>query len=602
MGIIHKFKQEVRDFIIEQKKTNPNLGCRNLVDLIEEKFQVKVSKSSVNSIIKNAGLSSPIGRRLKKKRRKFKLPPVLLPQEPPAPQLTIQIPTEEPPETPKEEPAITPPVEIQPEAPVEEKPPEKPIEAPAEALPTEKAAEPPPLEAMPEMPAPPVSEPAIAPSEIESSGAILLKAADCLLGGSNQIVRIIKSHLSLKEDGLKPKIDSCIYVQIKELEKGEYGSQALVPFIGKHLSAQDLSTYHNDIQGFRDLSPDFVSSISSALQEVSGIKISIPTGESFYLDGQFSTVWSSQHIPYDFSATLDTARSYINKSFYEDAPLILFTAPGTDSPTPEFFNLLTSLNSQVEKNIKITLLNNKLQEIQTDHCHLSGRRQFVFALWPWQYINYRRVKKIGEFKPFYFEETKKNLFIADSEIELSQDTAGQELTLRGCAIKTSLNEKIRVLILGNLAPETSSIEELANLYLRRWPNLDEGFQYFSRKLELFTYTAGSGHFFSSETEKFELEKSAQDLDSLFRKYLEILDLYIRWHILPAEYEHKDFNLAKERFYNLKISYKEEKTFISIIFHPAQDYSFRKDLDYACRRLNERQIIFPVGKKLWFSIT
>src|SRR3989338_10040700 len=76
MGVIYKLKQEVIDFIVNEKRANPNLSCRKLADITQEKFQVEVSKSSINAIIKQASLSSPIGRRVGSlgKSKKFKIP------------------------------------------------------------------------------------------------------------------------------------------------------------------------------------------------------------------------------------------------------------------------------------------------------------------------------------------------------------------------------------------------------------------------------------------------------------------------------------------------------------------------------------------------
>ncbi|MDI6759108.1 MAG: hypothetical protein QMD94_05505, partial [Candidatus Omnitrophota bacterium] len=65
MGIIHKLKPEIIDFILKQKKININISCRELSSLINDKFQKEVSKSSINTIIKNIGLSMSVGRRLK---------------------------------------------------------------------------------------------------------------------------------------------------------------------------------------------------------------------------------------------------------------------------------------------------------------------------------------------------------------------------------------------------------------------------------------------------------------------------------------------------------------------------------------------------------
>src|SRR3990167_2080072 len=76
MGVIYKLKDEVIGFIVEQKKGNPNLSCRRLVEIVREKFQIEVSKSSVNAVIKQSALSSPVGRRAKEGRKpqKFAIP------------------------------------------------------------------------------------------------------------------------------------------------------------------------------------------------------------------------------------------------------------------------------------------------------------------------------------------------------------------------------------------------------------------------------------------------------------------------------------------------------------------------------------------------
>ena len=87
MGVIYKLRDEVKEFIIGEKKANPHLSCRGLEEHVEEKFQIKVSKSSINALIKEAGLSAPVGRRAKKKRARITMPalPILLESKLPQP-------------------------------------------------------------------------------------------------------------------------------------------------------------------------------------------------------------------------------------------------------------------------------------------------------------------------------------------------------------------------------------------------------------------------------------------------------------------------------------------------------------------------------------
>lgn len=77
MGVTHKLKQEVISFIIDQKRGNPKLGCREIAEITSDKFLIKISKSSVNSIIKNSNLSNSVGRPnkiLDDKNKKFQIP------------------------------------------------------------------------------------------------------------------------------------------------------------------------------------------------------------------------------------------------------------------------------------------------------------------------------------------------------------------------------------------------------------------------------------------------------------------------------------------------------------------------------------------------
>lgn len=65
MGVTHKLKPEVIDFILQKKSTQPNLSCRGLATVASDHFQAKISKSSVNTLFKVKGLSMPVGRRKK---------------------------------------------------------------------------------------------------------------------------------------------------------------------------------------------------------------------------------------------------------------------------------------------------------------------------------------------------------------------------------------------------------------------------------------------------------------------------------------------------------------------------------------------------------
>jgi hypothetical protein len=59
----YKLSSEIKEFIIREKKSDPKLSCRGLISRVKEHFQVALSKSLINNIIKEHNLSAPVGRR-----------------------------------------------------------------------------------------------------------------------------------------------------------------------------------------------------------------------------------------------------------------------------------------------------------------------------------------------------------------------------------------------------------------------------------------------------------------------------------------------------------------------------------------------------------
>lgn len=580
MGVVYKLKPEIKAFIIEKKKANPLLSCRSLVGLVETQFKIKVSKSSINTLFKQAGLSLSVGRR---------------PQAPAAISLESVSQLAEPQEVKEIQTTETP---GQPEI-IELSSPES----------MQKTL----------LPAPAIGQPSLVPgaevlaeqkAEVpvrtfltgETTGAILLKAADYLVRGSDYIHKFINSQLNLAETEPFAKTEALIYCPIYDLAPYQKlgVDSPLWTLIHQQFTAEELLTYLKKIQQIPALSATIYQNIPLLFKPVRGLKVTFSDGSTVYLDGQFRTTWSTPYIPYYFSSTQYKIKSYINKCFEEDAPLVMFTAPGYEMPTSEFFDLIFSLNSPAKKRLHLlTLFGVKFEELEVINLEQVKKQYFIFGLWPWQFIQYRKVNKINEFKPFFFEPLKKQLYIAEIEIQLSQPNINKEITLKGCALKTNLEEKTRLVILSNLTLEAINLEQLANLYLGHWPNLEEAFGDYSRKIELFTYTASAQRFFPTEELARSREQSLE-ITSAFSSYLKALDLFVRWHFLPAGYEDKDFSILKEQFYERKVVIRQEKDYLLVTFKAPLEYSFFRELNYACCRLNEHEISSADGKRYWFQ--
>lgn len=63
------FESKIRRFLIDTRKRNKDYGVRQLAGLVFDKFGIKISKSTVNNIVKSARLSRPVGRSVLKSHR-----------------------------------------------------------------------------------------------------------------------------------------------------------------------------------------------------------------------------------------------------------------------------------------------------------------------------------------------------------------------------------------------------------------------------------------------------------------------------------------------------------------------------------------------------
>lgn len=680
MGVIYKLKPEIIEFIIARKKEDPAISCRKFVTLITEKFQTDVSKSSINAVIKNEGLSMPVGRRQKKRRRlsvahaltpiieqtKEPVPiiekpveaPIVVekPKEEPVAQepIIMQAPVEQRIEQPlvEEKPVVEAPVEkehlpekIIQEEPVEEKPieeaaAEKPIaEKPKEEPIIEKAPEEPKKEPEKEQPAvepikaeepivekapekiepkipesakeetkiPVSSEPvevqvpkeelvhaavvpeAEGPQEFEELGAIMLRAADFLAGGSLYINKLIQAKFQAKIEGIPTKTDALVYPFAPE-------SGFWKPF-KQHFTAEEIKTYSEKLGNIASLPVEIKQIILDSSEEARCLKVNLLDNSAFYLDSQFYTIWSTPNIPYDFSNTLYSINARIESIFKKNSPFILFMAPGYEVPTVDFFNFILSTEMRYDKAAaQLVICGNRFEELQKITIAEQKKRSFIFGLWPWQFKNYRRVRVSSDYKLLRFNQLSRDFYIAEAEVELIQPTLNETVKLRGCALKKGPADKISVIILSNTPAADMKLEDLASLYLNNWPNLDETFQDFSRKVELFTYAAEARRLIPAKK-----PEDGSNIAYLWPFYFDMLEAYVRWHFFPAGYEEKDFSFMKEEVYSLKGKLSRQEDYSLVTLNPPAGYVLLKDLEYACRRINERVILLPDSSRIWLSI-
>lgn len=508
MGVVYKLNPEVKEFVIEKKKTSPHLSCRKLSPLIKEAFQIKLSKSTINSIIKESGLSLPVGRR----RKIIKQP------------------------------------------------------------------------------------------DNFALGTYLLKAADALAGGVDCFATAIKESLKSNDADILAKTEFLLYAPLfGKLENlASHSESGIWALIDKKIDRESIKSYLIDMQRLKELPSLLSKEILSVTREVRCVEISLQDKPLGYFDGQLHTIWATDKIPCAFSTNINDLNNYITRYFEDKAPFIFFMAPGYEEPPKEFFDFLLNFASTETKNYKFTYHNCKANEITSQDIKQDKKGCYIFGLWPWQYNKFRTVKDIGEFRKTHFRELKKDFYIAKSEVELFQQALNKKITLRGCALKVNSQDNTKLIILTNLPGDKFSLEYIAENYLYRWPNLEETLQDFSRKMELYTYKPETKEIIEKKISELQNNLSL-DIFSVFNSYLNYLKLSNVKYFFPLGYEKEDFSVIKERFYDLRATIKQQKDVIQLTFLPENSYKYLNDLEYACFRVNERNVIFHNGKRLWCSV-
>ncbi len=492
MGVIHKLKPEVIDFVLQKKSTQPNLSCRILAAVASEHFQAKISKSSVNTLFKDKGLSMPIGRRRKPKRG-------------------IQ--------------------------------------------------------------------------EANGLGVFILKAADYLCGGTKTLLEIIRKK-GLNIDGSTlADLEYLLYAPLfSAWEKGKINPYSgLWVLLNQQFAILPRpSEFQKKILAL-DLTEADHQAILDSCRIVKNAKIDL-NGKSFYIDSRMHTLWPQDNL----APSLAFPLAALTERIFSEQFITLFMAPGYKKPAKELFDFLAWVEQKVPNESISNLKNVQSVNVQS--------KTGVFAIWPWQFLDYRKIKSQAEFKKFRFEPLYKDFLAAEAEIELTQPIDNSKVVLKGCLLKDEQSLKQPLII---LASQPMPAEELAKIYLSRWPNLDESFRDLSQKIESHSQQkdpAAGFVLFNPD----DLKSKALKIDKFLELYLERLDAFVITYLFPKSYKNKDFALQKENFYALSGRKIKKSAEVNIVLNLPTDYPYSAQLYYALRRLNEARVMLAGQGQVWFE--
>lgn len=542
MGVVHKLKPEIINFIIKSKTDTPSLSCRSLSALVQDAFKVDVSKSAINKIIKDVNLSSPIGRRKGlrshpslKLNKKFKFPEKkkkIFFQD----RSTLAI-----------------------------------LSDMKHQLETQEF--------------------------VDGAGSVFLKAAEwevssepilesmfkeCFQEEKNEKIRSISEVLSLLK-AFKIKT-------MNELEN--YSGKGLWALCdqGGDIKENDVAGVLNRIKDRKEFFLRLSLKVPQVFTLVEAFKITLTDGSVFFIDGQTVSIWKKP--PKGLSISLGKATDVLAKMLNNVHSVVVNSlSPKKSGKSMESTQINDFLNSF--ENVQSKRFH-KIELIGDDGCVLGCfdeipqmKRFFIAGLWPWEKMFQR------------FLETK-TIFC---EGKLSVEIFGKDISFKDVGIKLDFDNKARffrgillygpfmlapfLVLITNLDKEGFSAEQCILKYYQRWPNLEKGTR-FSIISDVTQWKAMLKTHKKSFLD-FVLNKTPSGQDPVWMAIDQLLflsDRFVRRHFFPEDYELVDFSTMQNRFYSLpgKIVSNDQRYIVEL--RAPESSPYLQDLMFAVQCLNE----------------
>jgi len=545
MGVIYKLKAEVVNFIIERKKENPDISCRKLVAIIKDQFQLDVSKSSINAIIKTVNLSSPVGRRTKANKisAKFKIPD----------QRRLDI-----------------------------------LKAPSPAASI--------VEDNAQFPISKVVESTTVLDNfgvcLDGLGSFFLKAAEWEVSGSSLLGNLLKDYKNVDHIS-----DLLIYLKIfdadrlSDIHRGDKLKSWKLRSSHQRISQQEIVEFIKKIDEQQGLSAELLNLSTQMFSEINYFKLLLEDGTSLHIDARFNTIWSGNDIPSGLSMPLNKASSILSSSFIVNVkPAIINSVPGKNDLENQFYDFVCAFeNIKGKKITSIGMHDQNKAELLNFSFIPDTKRTFLIGVWPWQ--NEDSLLARGDvLKSENFYSTALSLEVTCSESMLIWKGSLKDISvnLRMITLVDALEKRPILSVLTNILSDRMSNQEIINTYLGKWPNLH----------------LNNLDFLSNSEQKFidmEIKEPSDDLWSWIDFLIVLFHKYCQRHFFPLSYEQLDFSAIKDRIYSLGGRLVETADTLEVVFPVKRGWNFTDDLSYAIRRINESEIRDPSGRQMRMKI-
>lgn len=568
MGVVHKLSDDVIDFIVTQKKTHSNMSCRKLSDIVHKKFHIVVSKSSVSTVLKNANLSSPVGRhslagdgsKVKKVVQKFKMPEHKKGQffsshklqAPNASKKSVKSEIKKSVVSANAEKKLIPTREIiveKNDAPLLQE--MSNVKAPAE---DKNATD------------------AVSYSErvIENAGMIFLKAAQRDLAGSSIFGKILKdelgSRLNLNFDVLG---DFVLFPEIKPDEQYDLET----------LKAAQLS-----VESIQDFGMKLSIEVEILLQGVCFVRVTNKNGNIFVVGVRNHNV-DCDNVQSEGELSFAEAIRMVNTEIINNVQSAVFHCPAEIN---NFEFLVKAIDSAFGQGIQeIALLDaDQLELVKYNYCPEKART-FVLGVWRWE-KNLPHMNEVLQAKGDFL-----NIQVLDKTFFYRICNANASEV----AVSLSPTEKPFVILLTNGGNDRNVIKKTVTDFLLSWSGLtQEAEQAFS-----FSHD-GNRQIFSSRAQQF-LEKldTYSTVSQSAQALRKILDLWSQHYFFGFRDNFVDDKQMKEQFYGLSGTVQEDKRITTISFSTTPGSPGLEELKIAIYHFNARVLCDTQGRRIVLKI-
>jgi len=574
MGVIHKLRDDVITTIIAHKRRNSAIGVRKLAALISEEFQIKISKSSVSIVLKEASLSSAVGRRTGSglKARKFSIPAMK-----------------------KEEMAINMGkadfASVEPVAKQEKK----------EIQPRQSS-----IRRVDQWRGESKDQ---TMTVADGMGFVFLKAAQWEISKKPFMEKLLEKYVGpavSKRFGAVS--DMFLFSQFLGAKTYEHalayrghGLWVLNNFCSSNSEeSQDLSELQKlfqwakamkEVPSTSNIIMEYIHEKEQAFLEVSGFKLLLEDKSSMIIDAAMSSFGAQETARSSAEGTLpiNKALTWLSNRLISNIQSAVFhKVPGGEKFDQVFYEIAAAFGNMPGKRIcKAMVLNDTGEEIAAFSTIPAQRRTFLIGVGPEQeeFTQLTKTVKWAGKKPFCSQETNENMHFTETKTDFMTRRLGQEGgQYRVITVWREEETDPCWMILTNQS--AGSGQDILKMYLSRWPYFDG--------------SAGSAVLPTGQ-ENHTGEFRVSGLSGMFTDFVEALHQYCQRHFFPKAHDKIDISQFITGIYGIPGSFCETKKAITVRLDAGKACLSRHDLEVAVQRINGRHIFDHRERRLWLEI-